>query len=122
MEQGTASKPVAANSIEGLASALSKVMGEMAVGGCVPKQIMDEASGHMSLLMSGIQQIAAEVHKHHPVPKSPRPARREIGSPIDQPVPEGPRLDEKDSRESSSELNTHGDIEKNDAAPVGAGV
>ena len=52
------------NSIEGLALALANVMKEMERGGVVPGGIIEEASGHMSLLMSGIKRIAAEDQKN----------------------------------------------------------
>ena len=51
------------NSIEGLATALSNILTEMKSGGLVPEPVIDEATGHMSLLMAGVTKIAEEVKK-----------------------------------------------------------
>jgi hypothetical protein len=55
--------PRQSNSIEELANSLSRIMKEMAQGGCVPQNIMQDTQGHMTSLLAGLSMIAAETRK-----------------------------------------------------------
>ena len=47
--------PRQSNSIEELGNSLSRIMKEMAQGGCVPQNIMQDTQGHMTSLLAGLR-------------------------------------------------------------------